>query len=221
MTREFDGGKSLQLLKGDITTIPVDAIVNAANSGLRGGGGVDGAIHAAAGPALRIELDEIVKKQGGCETGSAVATTGGNLPAKYVFHAVGPIYQDGKAGEPELLKSAYRTCLELAETKGVSYISFPSISTGVYGYPVQAAAPIALGEAVSHLSNASSAVQKVIFVLFDDRTLQAYTQALRELITICHVTINRNAGSPGGVAQAVTAGTRSRVHSEHRQAGGF
>ena len=143
MLREFEGGKSLQLLKGDITKVPVDAIVNAANSALAGGGGVDGAIHSAAGPSMRIELDGIIKKQGGCPSGSAVSTSGGNLPAKFVFHAVGPVYRNGQSGEPDLLRSAYRSCLQLAEEKQVQYISFPSISTGVYGYPVDQAAPLA------------------------------------------------------------------------------
>jgi O-acetyl-ADP-ribose deacetylase (regulator of RNase III) len=170
------------LLKGDITKIPVDAMVNAANAALAGGGGVDGAIHAAAGPSLRIELDEIIKKQGGCQTGSAVATSGGSLPAKYVFHAVGPIYRDGKSDESESLRSAYRTCLKLAEEKGVQYMSFPSISTGVYGYPVNEAAPVALTEVVEHLQRPESNLRKVVFVLFDDRTLQAYSRALREIM---------------------------------------
>jgi O-acetyl-ADP-ribose deacetylase len=181
MTRDFEGGKSLQVLKGDITKIPVDAIANAANAELRGGGGVDGAIHAA-GPALRIELDEIVRKQGGCPPGSAVVTSAGNLPATYVFHAVGPIYRDGQSGEEELLRSAYRSCLRLAEEKAAAYVSFPSISTGVYGYPVGDAAPVALGEAIAHLRQPGTAVRRVVFVLFDDKTLQAYSRALRELL---------------------------------------
>jgi O-acetyl-ADP-ribose deacetylase (regulator of RNase III) len=181
MTREFPGGKSLQLLKGDITKVPVDAIVNAANSELRGGGGVDGAIHAAAGPALRLELDEIQARQGGCRTGEAVATTAGGLPAKYVFHAVGPVYQGGTAGEAGLLAGAYRSCLKLAEEKGILYISFPSISTGVYGYPVDEAASIALKEVIQHLRQDGTKVQKVVFVLFDERTHRSYAQALRTL----------------------------------------
>jgi O-acetyl-ADP-ribose deacetylase len=182
MTRDFEGGRSLQLLKGDITKIPVDAIANAANAELRGGGGVDGAIHAAAGPALRIELDEIIRKQGGCPPGSAVVTSAGNLPAKYVFHAVGPIYRDGQSGEAELLRSAYRSCLRLAEEKAAAYVSFPSISTGVYGYPVAEAAPIALQEAIAHLQQPGTNVQRLVFVLFDEKTLQAYSRALRELL---------------------------------------
>lgn len=182
MTRDFPGGKSLQLLKGDITKVPVDAIVNAANERLAGGGGVDGAIHLAAGPALRLELDEIVAKKGKCPTGSAVPTTAGNLPAKYVFHAVGPIFNGGADGEPEALASAYRSCLALAEEKAISYISFPSISTGVYGYPVDQAAPIALREVVSHLQNGTAKLQRAIFVLFDDRTHRTYQEALRTIL---------------------------------------
>ena len=120
MTRTFPNGKSLQLMKGDITKVPVDAIANAANSKLSGGGGVDGAIHAAGGPAIMQELDLIRAEAGGCPTGSAVATTAGTLPAKYVFHAVGPIYHGGSSGEAELLASAYLSCLRLAEEKLIS-----------------------------------------------------------------------------------------------------
>jgi O-acetyl-ADP-ribose deacetylase (regulator of RNase III) len=182
MIREFTGGKSLQLLKGDITKVPVDAIVNAANDRLAGGGGVDGAIHLTAGPSLRQELDSIIARQGGCPTGSAVPTTAGNLPAKYVFHAVGPIYRGGRSNEAESLSSAYRACLALAEEKGISYISFPSISTGVYGYPVEEAAPIALSQVVAHLQKGSARLQRAIFVLFDDRTYRGYQEALRALL---------------------------------------
>ena len=181
MTREFPGGKSLQLLKGDITKVPVDAIANAANKDLAGGGGVDGAIHLAGGPAIMKELVEIRTRQGGCPTGSAVATSAGNLPAKYVFHAVGPIYQGGNNGEPEQLASAYRSCLDLAEEKGIGYISFPSISTGIYGYPVDQAAPIALKAVIDHLQKPDSKLQRAVFVLFDDRTHRAYADALRTL----------------------------------------
>lgn len=181
MTREFPGGKSLQLLKGDITKVPVDAIVNAANDRLVGGGGVDGAIHLAAGPALRQELDAIIAQKGGCPTGGAVPTTAGKLPAKYVFHAVGPVYENGGDDKAQKLASAYRACLSLAEAKGISYISFPSISTGVYGYPLEQAAPIALSEVVGHLQRAGTKLQRAIFVLFDDRTHRAYQEALRNL----------------------------------------
>src|SRR5438477_9179268 len=138
-------GKILRLITGDITRVEADAIVNAANSALAGGG-VDGAIHRAGGPSIMRELDGIRGKIGRCETGSAVVTTAGGLPAKYVFHAVGPRYRDGKHQEPELLASCYRTCLELAEKHGAGRVSFPSISTGIYGYPMEEAAAIAVSE---------------------------------------------------------------------------
>src|SRR5271169_6685896 len=127
----------VELMEGDITRIPVDAIVNAANSALAGGGGVDGAIHRAAGPEIMRELDEIRARIGSCPTGSAVVTGAGKLPAKYVFHAVGPIYRDGKREEARLLRSCYETCLRLAEERGVHVISFPINSKGGYGYPLQ------------------------------------------------------------------------------------
>src|SRR5579872_2195539 len=130
-------GKKLILQEGDITRVAVDAIVNAANSSLAGGGGVDGAIHRAGGPEIMRELDGIRQKAGGCPTGSAVATGAGRLPAKYVFHAVGPVYRDGRHREPGLLASCYRKCLELAEERGVATITFPAISTGIYGYPLE------------------------------------------------------------------------------------
>jgi O-acetyl-ADP-ribose deacetylase len=182
MTRDFPGGKSLQLLKGDITKVPVDAIVNAANDQLAPGGGVDGALHLAAGPALKTELDDIRAKQGGCPTGSAVATSAGNLPAKYVFHAVGPIYDSGGDAVAEKLAAAYRACLKLAEERAVAYISFPSISTGVYGYPVTEAAPIALREVAEHLGKDNTKLQRAIFVLYDEPTYRAYWDALREIL---------------------------------------
>lgn len=125
------------------------------------------------------ELDEIRSRQGGCPTGSAVATTAGDLPAKWVFHAVGPVYRDGRSGEPDALRSAYRACLDLAEDTGVEYLSFPSISTGVYGYPVRDAAPIALDEVASRLKVEGHKLQRVVFVLFDDRTYQTYAETLR------------------------------------------
>lgn len=168
-------------MKGDITHVPVDAICNAANSELSGGGGVDGAIHRAGGPAILRELDEIRHTQGGCPTGSAVATSAGGLPAKWVFHAVGPVYQDGEQGEPESLRSAYRSCLDLAEQKGAEYVSFPSISTGIYGYPVKEAAALALDEVARALQEDGRKLQKAVFVLFDDRTYAAYDEALRAM----------------------------------------
>ena len=166
-------------MKGDITQVPVDAICNAANSQLAGGGGVDGAIHLTGGPAIKRELDEIRLRRGGCPTGSAVATSAGNLPAKWVFHAVGPIYENGRNGEPDALEAAYRACLDLAEEKGAEYLSCPSISTGVYGYPVCDAAPIALRTVIGRLKEEDRVLKKVVFVLFDDKTYAAYAEALR------------------------------------------
>ncbi len=178
MEKSFASGRVLRLVQGDITKVPVDAICNAANSALAGGGGVDGAIHRAGGRSIMKELDGIRTRQGGCPTGSAVATEAGNLPAKWVFHAVGPVYRDGKHGEPELLASCYRTCLALAEERSVKTISFPSISTGVYGYPVEEAAPIAVGVVAAHLEKAETGVAEAVFVLFDRATFDAYARAL-------------------------------------------
>ena len=167
MEIDFPHGKKLRLVVGDITNIRVDAIVNAANSGLRGGGGVDGAIHRAGGPPIQRELDEIRAKSGGCPTGDAVVTGAGALPAQHVFHAVGPVYRDGQHGEPERLASCYRRCLELAEQHDVRTISFPAISTGVYGYPIEEAATIALETIGEHLKNPACGVREVLFVLYD------------------------------------------------------
>ena len=171
-------GRKIVLLEGDITQVPVDAIVNAANSTLVGGGGVDGAIHRAGGPSIMRELDVIRQRTGGCPTGSAVATSAGNLPAKYVIHAVGPVYRDGRHGEPELLASCYRRCLELAEEYGATSVSFPAISTGVYGYPIEDAARIAIAEVKAHLEKAEVKVQKAIFVLFGKSAFQVYERLL-------------------------------------------
>jgi O-acetyl-ADP-ribose deacetylase len=171
MDLQFPNGKMLRLVRGDITVIRVDAIVNAANSGLHGGGGVDGAIHRAGGPAIMKDLDEIRARQGGCPTGSAVATGAGALPAQYVFHAVGPIYGDGKHREEELLRSCYETCLALGEDRGVRTISFPAISAGAYGYPMREAARIALAATTAHLARHETGIREVLFVL---ATTEAY-----------------------------------------------
>jgi O-acetyl-ADP-ribose deacetylase (regulator of RNase III) len=168
----------LVLREGDITRIPVDAIVNAANSALAGGGGVDGAIHRAAGPSVMRELDAIRRQTGGCPTGSAVATGAGNLPARYVFHAVGPVYRDGRHGEPELLASCYRKCLALAEERDVRTISFPAISTGVYGYPMEEAARIAIGEARAHFEKPAARIEQAIFVVFGQAAYETYRRAM-------------------------------------------
>ena len=181
MEKRFPNGRVLRLLKGDITKIASDAIANAANSGLRGGGGVDGAIHRAGGETIMAELDLIRAAEGGCPTGSAVATTAGRLPARYVFHAVGPVYKNGARGEPELLASCYRKCLELAVERKLASITFPSISTGVYGYPVEEAAPIALRTVTYHLEGSETSLREATFVLFDESTLKAYEKALRDL----------------------------------------
>lgn len=175
----FPNGKKLRLMIGDITKIQADAIVNAANSGLRGGGGVDGAIHRAGGPVIMHELDQIRAQQGGCPTGSAVATTAGALPAQFVFHAVGPIYRDGKHGEPGQLASCYRTCLKLAEQHGVTTVSFPAISTGVYGYPASEAAQIALNTIREHLEQSESTVREAIVVLFDRSSYETWRARMR------------------------------------------
>jgi O-acetyl-ADP-ribose deacetylase len=170
-------GRKLILQEGDITRIAADAIVNAANAALAGGGGVDGAIHRAGGPEIMRELDGIRDRIGRCPTGSAVATGAGKLPAQFVFHAVGPVYRDGRHGEAELLASCYRKCLELAEERGVRSISFPAISTGVYGYPLEEAAKIALREVQGHLHRESQ-LQQAVFVLFGRRAYEAFRSAL-------------------------------------------
>jgi len=167
---------TLELHQGDITRLAVDAIVNAANSGLRGGGGVDGAIHRAGGPAIMAECRRI----GGCPTGQAVVTTGGNLPARYVIHAVGPIWQGGGRGEPELLRSAYATSLLRAEELGVTSIAFPSISTGVYGYPIALACPIAVTAAIDHVQR-GTVLQRIVFCLFSAGDFAVYDEFLRNI----------------------------------------
>ena len=173
-------GRKIVLQEGDITRIAVDAMANAANSALAGGGGVDGAIHRAGGPAIMRELDAIRAREGGCSTGSAVATGAGNLPAKYVFHAVGPVYLDGRHGEPELLAGCYRRCLALAEERAVRTISFPAISTGVYGYPQKEAAEIAIREVRRHLERPDTTVEQVIFVPFGQSAYDVYREILGE-----------------------------------------
>ncbi|MGP8245769.1 MAG: O-acetyl-ADP-ribose deacetylase [Bryobacteraceae bacterium] len=184
MKRTCGAGQVMEAVEGDITRIAVDAIVNAANSALAGGGGVDGANHRAGGPQIMRELDEIRRAAGGCPTGSAVATGAGRLPARFVFHAVGPVYRGGQHGEPELLASCYRTCLKLAEDRGVSSISFPAISAGVYGYPVQAAAEIAVREVQAHLEKPDAKLLRVVFVLFGRADYKVYARLLERLPSI-------------------------------------
>jgi O-acetyl-ADP-ribose deacetylase len=197
MEIDFPNATKLRLTIGDITKIHVDAIVNAANSGLRGGGGVDGAIHRAGGRAIMRELDSIRTSKGGCPPGSAVATSAGSLPARYVFHAVGPIYDNGQHGEPEQLASCYTTCLNLAEQHGVRTISFPAISTGVYGYPLEEAAAIALRTIASHLADPKSTIQEVLLVLFDQRAYDVHARiATRRFTSSPHLTSSGTAESP-------------------------
>jgi O-acetyl-ADP-ribose deacetylase len=191
MEIEFPRGKKLRLVVGDITKIRVDAIVNAANSGLRGGGGVDGAVHRAGGPAIMRELDVIRASEGGCATGSAVVTGAGALPAQYVFHAVGPIYRDGRHGEREQLASCYRTCLDLAARHGVRSVSFPAISTGIYGYPVEEAADVAIETIMAALQKEDFAVREVLLVLFDPGAYAAHARAATS-----RATSSGTAGSP-------------------------
>lgn len=180
MLKTFSFG-TLELKQGDLTREPADAIVNAANSSLMGGGGVDGAIHRGGGPAILEECKGIVRKQGRLPPGNAVITTAGNLPAHYVIHTVGPIWRGGGQGEESILEHCYRNSLELANEHGLSSVAFPSISTGAYGYPVEKAARVAIGAVVNVLEKPHGTVEKVIFVLFDPATLRAYEAALSSI----------------------------------------
>ena len=174
-------GKVIELVLGDITRQAVDAIVNAANSTLLGGGGVDGAIHRAGGPAIHEECLAIRAERGECPAGDAVLTGGGNLPARYVIHAVGPVWRGGDRGEPELLASCYRNAMRIAAEHGCRSIAFPSISTGIYGYPVSLAATKAVATVASFLSSEPASPSLVRFVLFDALTFATYAGALDEL----------------------------------------
>lgn len=175
------GDTILSLIKGDITQQDTEAIVNAANSSLMGGGGVDGAIHRAGGTAILEECKKIRAESGILPPGQAVITTGGKLKAKYVIHTVGPIWHGGKSGEAETLSSAYRESLSLAVKKGIKSIAFPSISTGAYSYPVEQAAQIAVKTVLDFILTGQP-LGKVAFVLFNDSILQAYEVALKTLI---------------------------------------
>jgi len=166
----------IRLDSGDITRLQVDAIVNAANTTLLGGGGVDGAIHRAAGPELLAECHTL----GGCPTGDARLTAGYRLPARNVIHTVGPVWHGGNAGEPETLAACYRACLEIASGNGLATIAFPAISTGIYGFPRAPAAQIAVATAAAHLAR-ESMPETVIFVCFDAGTRSAYEAALADL----------------------------------------
>jgi O-acetyl-ADP-ribose deacetylase len=178
---EFDAGSGriIEVKEDDITRVAADAIVNAANSALAGGGGVDGAIHRAGGPGIMRELDHIRQQIGRLATGDAVVTSAGKLPAQYVFHTVGPVYRDGKHDEPQLLASCYQTCMRLADERGIATIAFPAISTGIYGYPLADAAAIAAREVLKHLKRPATSVQRAILVVFDRSALNVYTGALK------------------------------------------
>lgn len=167
----------ISVIRGDITTITADAIVNAANSSLLGGGGVDGAIHRAGGPSILEECRKIVAKQSSCPTGEAVITSGGRLPAKYVIHTVGPIWNGGSNEEPKKLASCYQNSLMLAVAYGCKTIAFPNISTGIYGYPKEDAAIVAVDEVVKFLLKNDS-IEQVIFVCFDDESKRIYDRFL-------------------------------------------
>ncbi len=180
-TRRLINKTEVVLCRGDITKEVVDAIVNAANSSLSGGGGVDGAIHRAGGPAILEECREIRRAAGSCPPGQAVITTGGNLPAAKVIHAVGPVWHGGGSGEAQTLANAYANSLKLAVKAGAKTVSFPSISTGAYGYPVHEAAEVALC-AIMSFCRTETSLKEIRMVLFDHHTLEAYKQALEKLV---------------------------------------
>ena len=172
----------LELIQGDITKAEVDAIVNAANSALVGGGGVDGAIRRAGGDAIEQACAEIRAREGGCPTGKAVITTGGDLHAKYVIHTVGPVWEGGNSGEPELLASCYKESLRLAVENGIQSVAFPSISTGIFGYPTEKAAGVALTAVRDFVEQSDPSPVSVQFVLFDDATYTCYADALAGIV---------------------------------------
>ena len=169
----------IQLVKGDITGIEVDGLVNAANSGLAGGGGVDGAIHRAGGPDIMKELDKIREKQGKCPTGEAVITSAGKLPARKIIHAVGPVWAGGDKDEAGKLKLAYLNSLKLADQYKLRSVSFPNISTGIYGYPKDKAADVAVNT-IKQYEASGTGIEKVIFVCFDEESYSIYEEKLQE-----------------------------------------
>jgi O-acetyl-ADP-ribose deacetylase (regulator of RNase III) len=167
----------IELIKGDITKMAVDAIVNAANSSLMGGGGVDGAIHRQGGPAILEECRKIVARQGGCKTGEAVITTAGQLPSKFVIHTVGPVWNGGQAGEREQLANCYRNSIKLGLENHCKTLAFPNISTGIYGFPKEEAAKVAI-EAVLHFIATKGDMEKIIFVCYDEENFILYKREL-------------------------------------------
>src|SRR5438132_8363138 len=177
MEREFPNSKILKLVVGDITRIPANAIVNAANSALAGGGGVDGAIHRAGGPSIMAELRARHGREG-CPPGSAVVTSAGQLPARWVIHAVGPRWTGGGRGEPELLASAYRAALDAAESLGAGTITFPAISCGIYGYPLDEGSRIGLATVREHLAKHADSIGEATLVLFSEETLRVFETEL-------------------------------------------
>lgn len=181
ITEVTTGKTKVSLIQGDITAQKTEVIVNAANSSLMGGGGVDGAIHRAGGLVILEECRKIVAQVGRLDTGKAVITRGGNLAAKYVIHTVGPVWHGGNRGEAELLASAYRESLKLAVAYKLKSLSFPSISTGAYGYPLAEAAKVALEAVLAFLKQSHTPLEQVVFVLYDSRAYQAYAAALESL----------------------------------------
>lgn len=168
-------GVNIKIVKGDITTLEVDAVVNAANTSLLGGSGVDGAIHKAGGESILNEC----KKIGGCPVGKARITGAGNMPSKYVIHTVGPIYRDGMHDEPELLYKAYYNSLKLAINNGIKSVAFPAISTGVYGYPKKDASLIAIKAVKDFIDNNSNSIMEIIFVLFTQEDYELYEKLMK------------------------------------------
>ncbi len=195
------GTAAVSILRGDITRQDTEAIVNAANASLMGGGGVDGAIHRAGGPAILRECREIVARRGPCGTGEAVLTTGGNLPVHHVIHTVGPVWHGGGHGERELLARCYASCLHVAKEHGIRSLSFPSISTGAYGFPIELAAPLALGTVRAGAADAG--IEEIRFVLYSESDLAVYLRAWE-----CSADLQ-------GSAQRPTAGRNPGVEVRH------